>query len=299
MNKKKIFRNCFVISPLNVNLKPLREVLEARSIKVKDAFHIPTSKLSISMAIEKEIRDSDFVCAIISSNSSPHIFFEIGLAKGAEKPIFIIFENENEIPLDLKNIAYVKTSSKDKEAIAFSLDQFLDKYKKIPKSAYYRKNERKTKKPLDSFFMQNLDLISQHREIEMFLVDLFENLEDVRIVTKETYSDNQIDMVLWVDKLESNLKNPVLIEVKVGNLSKNKLKNAEDQLIKYLKNANASTGLLIYLDRENRHFKPSESKIPLIIWLEFHDLVQWLYELSLADIIVKERNKMAHYLNEV
>lgn len=295
MNRKKSFKNCFIISPFNVDLKTLRELLETRNIRVKDSLNIPTSKISYPMAIEKEIRNSDFVCAIISYDLPPNIFFEIGLAKGAEKPIFLILEGKNDIPLDLKDMFYVKAFPKDKEAIAFSLDQFLAKYRKIPKSAYYEKKGIKSKNKSNYSIQQNLDLINNSHEIEMFLENLFMNLDDVRIVTKQSYDDNRIDIALWVDKLESNLGNPVIIETKLGNLSKHSLKLAEIQLREYLKKTNASTGLLIYLDLENRRFKPSEFKFPFIIWLELHDLVRELNELSLADIIVKQRNKLLHF----
>ncbi len=295
MNKKKSFKKCYLISSFKNDTRPLRELLEARKIRVTDSLHIPVSKISASMAIEKEIRSSDFICAIISSDRSPSVFFEIGLAKGIGKPIFLIIEDNIDIPLNLKNFVYVKAFSKDKEAITFSLDQFLNKYRKIPKSAYYENKEPKSKKRFKDYLSQpNLNLINNEQELEEFLMNLFENLDGVRTVKRESYNDIGIDISLWVDKLESNLGNPVLVEIKVGNLSRYQLKQSAIQLRKYLENTNASTGLLIYLDYENRHFEPSELQMPLVIWLEINDLVNSLNELSLADIIVKERNKMAH-----
>ncbi|MGF7119331.1 hypothetical protein J2749_002350 [Methanobacterium oryzae] len=269
--------------------------MEARNIRVTDSLHIPISKISSSMAIEKEIRSSDFICAIISSDRSPAVFFEIGLAKGIGKPIFLIIEDNWDIPLDLKNFVYVKAFSKDKEAITFSLDQFLNKYRKIPKSAYYENKEPKSGKKFNDYLSQNnLNLINNEKQLELFLMNLFDNLDGVRTVKRESYNDIGIDISLWIDKLESNLGNPVLVEIKEGTLSKNQLRKSEIQLRKYLENTNASTGLLIYLDNENRRFEPSGLQMPMVIWLELNNLVNSLHELSLADIIVKERNKMVH-----
>jgi len=314
MKKEKSLKNCFVVAPATVDITPLRKLLESRGIKVRDMLSVPISKVSISKTIEKEIHSSDFLCAVIPSKAPPSIFYEVGLARGARKPIFLIFEEKGVMPSDLQDVVYVRTSIKGQKVIEFALDQFLSRYPQRPKytrrrikyTKYAKKRPKYTyrgiryaKKRLDiTSLQQQLRHLSKEAyevEMESFVARLFEHFNDVVAVRKDpSYVSKGVDMALWIDTLESSLGNPVLVEVKSGKLSDSMLINAENQLRGYLEQTNASVALLIYFDHERRRFKPLTIRWPLVIWLELRNLLSMLSRHSLADVIVTQRNRMVH-----
>lgn len=329
MRKRKTFKNCFISAPSTVNLIPFRKLLETKGIETRSILSASDSNLRISTLIENEIKNSDFVCAIIPKKVTSGVYYELGLARGAKKPIFIIIEKEGVISPNLENIVYVIASIKDQEVIEFALDQFLSEFynkpiqkyhidylknevvnhqKKIEMDSYdvvpiskqyskkqYKESKKYPKKKLDYSSIKSLIDIGK---IESSIIELFENLEDVITVRRPKYSDKEVDLSLWIDGLKSGFGNPVLVEVKSGKISNSKLEIAENQLRNYLIRTNASLGLLIYIDNDNRTFKQSSIKRPLVIWFELNDLILKLSENSLAQVIEIQNDRIITSLNE-
>lgn len=298
MKKEKSFKKCYVIAPFNKDLYVLIELLKSHGIQTKSLLSFSNSNINLSNTIEEGIRKADFVCAFIPSNASPNILYEIGIARGAKKPIFMIIE-ENILPdMYLHDMVYVMASIKDQNAIRFALDQFLANYRQISKRIPSNK-EKKEKLEIKPF-QDRLELIKIDNnpiEIESFVVDLFKYLNDVTIVERQA-PDKGIDMALWVDKLESNFDNPILVEVKSRVKSNSSLIKAEKQLKNYLEKTHASLGLLIYLGNDIKEIKNPEIRHPLVILLELNELIIMLSKNSLAEIISIKRNEMIHSIYE-
>ena len=63
-------------------------MLRRKGIQAKDAFSLAYPD-AIVPSVEREIRNSDFMVAILSSkHSSSNVYYEIGFARGLRKPIF-------------------------------------------------------------------------------------------------------------------------------------------------------------------------------------------------------------------
>jgi hypothetical protein len=104
---------------------PLKGLLEKYGIISSD--HIIDNNINISLAAEDMIINSDLYIGVITKNMNPNIYLEIGLARGAKKPIFLIIERYELAPI-LENITYVLASTEDIDKIEFTLAQFLSKY---------------------------------------------------------------------------------------------------------------------------------------------------------------------------
>jgi hypothetical protein len=300
MNRKKNLKKCFIVASSGLNIQPLKNLLKGRNIEVYDIISTPLTGISISSLVKKMINNSDFVIAIISlKDPRPNVFFELGLAYGAKKPVFLIIQDEGFIPMDIKDMVYIRTSIDNLEIISSTLDQFLSKHEYPIKKYKFRiartRIERQPKEKSSVEFLQrDLENIAKQGnviEFESFLANLLKT-EGVLTQSREVKG---ADMALWIDDLESSLGNPILVEVKMGKISESSLLQAEEQLRNYLLKTNTRAGLLIYLDREEKHFKRSKFRIPLIIRLEAHELISELSDRSLALIILSERNQMAHF----
>lgn len=323
MPQKKL-KSCFIVAPTNLNIDPLRNLLKNRQINVLDISNIELSKINFTLSIEKVIRKADFICVIITKQYMPNIFYEFGLARGAKKPIFLIYEDE-QLPIsNFFNITYVRASINDTEAISINLDIFLSNYRK--RSEYYYPGKKYQKKlnfiksnqerslffyPSKEYVKKLKDISSIQKELEIlrsngyekdledFMEKIFKQFDDVIVVKKKSYSKEEAaDFSLWIDGLESIIGNPVLVEIKMGNITKSNLIKTENQIRDYLIKIKAPLGLIIYLDRRKKHFKNPKIKYPLVIWFELHNLISSLSTNSLTKVIANQRNKLIHSINE-
>ena len=300
MRKKTALKSCFIAAPFAVNTSPLRESLSGRGIQVTDALSLPPGPGSMIGAIESAIRDADFVCAVVSPRMSSNVMFEIGLAYGARKPLFLIVDKQADLPANLKDIFYVRASPWDSEAIEFNLDNFLEHPTSgIPRRQ--RTTERKLEPSLPHEFeidekiesLRSLQGPERALALEDLVAGLFKRVHVV-VAQERYYPDSGADMAVWLDGIESILGNPVLVEVKAGRLSEQRLQQAELQLLRYLTQTNARAGLLIYLDQTGRRFPSSPAKWPLVVRFDVRDFADVIARGELVTTLIAERNKATH-----
>jgi hypothetical protein len=288
-------RRCFLSASAAINIHPLVKLLEEYNVHVSTGFNRKLN--NIYFAVEDEIDKCDFMCAIISKKSSPNVFFEIGIARGARKPIFLIVENNEDLPTYLKDIIYVRASANDLNIIKYSLEIFLSNYKPIAKSEPIIESNLKLDRALLQEKIEEINRSLTASEIESSVFNLFKSFSDIIIVNRIGH-DAGVDMSLWIDDLETTIGNPILVEIKSGQLSYDRLLSAENQIRKYAKRTNSPLGILIYHDKKGQSFEHLENIYPLVIWLELNKLTNRLSNESLAQIIKSERNKICHKLTE-
>lgn len=88
-----------------------------------DAFSVELGE-SIGLSLISMILESDFIIAILSS-TSPNVLFEIGLAVGNNKSVFLLVEKNIVLPFDLKGMTYIKINDKLSENIGLPLRYFI------------------------------------------------------------------------------------------------------------------------------------------------------------------------------
>jgi hypothetical protein len=308
MNRRRELKNCFIIAPIDVNILLIEKLLKERNIKTYDPSQISLTEY-ISSSVQKEIRNSDFVIAIVSfKEAKPNIFYELGLARGAGKPVFLIIQDDGPIPVDLTDMVYVRTTLGNHLAIAFALDQFISKYKHklvsgLEKSPYRGRfasrtlvRSRKKRKPSVTPLQGSLENIAKsgtEAEFESFLTGLLKS-EGVILTQHYEAKETGADMALWIDSLENKLGNPLLVELKFGRLSEPSLERAEKRLRHYLTVTNTRTGLLIYLEPSGKRFRQAKAALPLVIRFDVRDLTNRLAYQSLASVLLQERNRIVH-----
>ena len=297
MTIKHAFKTCFISAPFNVDIAPLRNLLQERVLQVHDALSAPSGTGTISSSIAAVIRDSDFICAVLTPESRDNISFEIGFAAGCRKPIFLVVDENVEIPVLLQDIFYLRASPSQVDTIEFNLDNFLEHAGKTTRRAH-----RTIREPLISQPDPRLDKMEslwefspseRAQKLESLIADLFR--ESGAVVSHETrLGDVGVDMAVWLNDIESSLGNPVLVEIKVGKISEGQLKVAEAKLREYLNRTNARVGVVIYLDQDGRRFSSSPNRFPLIIRLDARDAAGLLSENGFSRVLISERNKVAH-----
>ncbi|MGG3926527.1 hypothetical protein ABET51_11070 [Metabacillus fastidiosus] len=292
----------YIVSGNNENHKKMTSLLSDNNIQI---INVNESLNPIDSSIFDNIKGCDFITAIVTEDN-PNVFYELGYAQGLGKPIFLIVNKDTNFPLNLQGILYTFIEDyfieeKYFKGVNFNFQQFLKNYpiKKGIKKKNSQKNP-KSEKILSinkEEILAKIDLLRNNDNqnaslrgllFEKIVADLFANLDLGAVVPNERKELNDIDFALWVDELETELGNPILVELKMGNLSRNTLERAEKQLLTHFEDSNAKTGLIIYLDNNNRKFERSKKENSSnILYIEFNDLINNLKQNSFDQILLQ------------
>lgn len=85
----------------------------------RNEFAVPAfsaSYLDSEMSLIDAIRKSGFVLAIVVGND-PNVFFEVGIAMGARKPVLLVSTSSVTLPFDLRSVNCIMTETMTEETI--------------------------------------------------------------------------------------------------------------------------------------------------------------------------------------
>jgi hypothetical protein len=300
MAKSSKANKCYIAASANDDLLlRIKHYLEVREIDVTDAYSLELSETSLIVQTESKIKRSTFFVAIISLvEPNPNVFYELGIARAMCKPAFLIIRDKGNLPTSIAEMNYVRASTTNLETIFYSLDKFLNvvvgksKQKKVCTSDYDIPLEIKGIEIEET--EQQFVLPKNEKQLVEDIKTLFDKQGIVYFIEK--LDNKRVDMSLWVDSLEKSIGNPILVELKAGRLTEAIICEAEQKLIESIKTVHGRGGLLIYSDSNGRHFKRSKWQSPLIIRIDFKELLSANVPVDL--VILSERNQIVHQSGE-
>jgi hypothetical protein len=290
---------CFLSYSFRTDISVIKRILTENNVYYVSPVDSLEYGDNMVTTIRRQIQDSDFIVAVL--DDSTNVSFELGMAIGVKKPIFILLPTNNEsLPVYVAEQTYTIAEPTDYEKINYSFQFFLDnlskRYQKVE-----RKTQRISRKTIKGKIISN-DLadslknrqISSAQNFEESIGELFKTLNiDVLAENKYKATDFRADFSLWIDELNSVVGNPIIVEAKF-NRNRNSLRDAVEQLSSYLKKYNSKTGLIIYNNPTNESFVELFSYSPLVLSISFQDLLDKLTSESLPEIILKLRNQVIH-----
>lgn len=283
---------CYVISHPRQNIIEIIELLNEKSI----AFTHTLLDIDINPmdSIENAIKESDFVIFMFNQTTNTNQFYELGLAKGLQKPIFIIVEDNSLLPFCAERFMYVKANTDNIEAISYNLDLFLNNATKKRNIRKYQGNKIKTNKNdilpdlntlVSNIYKENLS--------EKYIIETIEKIlscyEDITVVSQNRNLDKGADFALWIDEVENTLGGPILIEVK-----KSINQHTKYQMADYLQTSKSPAGIVIYIGDKNDYEITDNKQLPLIIYMELRTFIQYTTERKLAKLLIDRRNDVVH-----
>ncbi len=231
-----------------VELQAIKEELQCRGIEAWTAYELPSMGVSVQEHVEKTLRASDLVIAVISTESSPNVFFELGLAQGLGKQILLLVSPEyGQLPSNLAGRVYVRADPDNREAIGFALDQIQASSQRKPhKSPRPRPTERALGNQVDRY----LNLVRERgpemtgTELEQLVVDLLK-ASGVSTVTRSSSPERGAGIAVWSDDLQAVVGNPMLIEVKAQVRDREHVQQALEQVETYRQKSKTQWALLV------------------------------------------------------
>lgn len=293
---------CFISASYETDTSQIKNILAEYNVDTFDLYDFSIGD-SIQTILKRKIRQADFALFIISSENT-NVIYEMGVCEGIGKQHFIIVEKDYKTPFYIENKLFIRANLHDREFLQMTIQNILQAVKKnvpkIRKVTHENKTEKLSyssdvKENLISYRNQLLNLRKSGRGLELEHV-IKEVIKSIRLnyVENSTSRDKGVDFALWSDELGKIIGNPILIEVKYGNLSNSTIKNAELQLRSYIEKTDAKVAILIYLDKSGQRFKIQSSLNPLLIAFDAEDFVNDLLNQSFENLILGQRNKIAH-----
>ncbi len=293
---------CFLSTSFGIDISAIKEILVENQIEVFDIYDFSSGE-TIQNILKRKIRQSDFALFVIS-NDNQNTLYEIGVCEGMGKRHFIILDKDCKVPFYIESELFLRANLNDRKFIQLSIDNFLREVrKKRNSSSRNRKKQKDNNKSstkevsenLRPFLgkLSNLRKIGHGRDLESLVEEIFRTI-NLNYVQNTAHTNKGIDFALWNDQLGRLIGNPIIVEVKYGNLTEANIKNAEYQLRKYTEQSDAKLSLLLYLDKRNKRYKIVSSLQPLIISYDAEDFVKDLLDDSFENVILRQRNKIAH-----
>ena len=283
------FRTCFISAPLGVDTTFLRKALDEKAIKWSD---ITTSDPRINLidSIERAITKADFLCAVFPQAEHGNVFFELGIAYAKQKPILALLAPSASLSPDIALLTYFRADPTDADTIRSALAMFLQHASDKPARKVPRTSP-KTTSILDKAVPLPLPITG--KEFEFKTAQLFQAAGFIVSLSQQPGAKGA-DLAVWVDELSQSLGNPLLVEVKAGELSNREIYDAASQLRQYVTKTRGRSGLLVYWDRRNREFPAVSRDWPLIFQLSGETLERLLQQRRLPEELVRLRNVAAH-----
>ncbi len=293
---------CFISAPYEADTTVLKNVLAENEVDFYDIYDFSIGE-SIQQILKRKIRQADFAIFVLSSDN-PNVLYEMGVCEGLGKQHFILLEKDFRIPFYIENKLFIRANLSDREFLKLTIEKILKDVKgKNIKPTTTQKEEQKQKivyneeikENLRSYLPQIRDLrnFGHAREVEYIVEEIFKTIKSNYVENSKSL-DKGVDFAIWNDQLGKIVGNPIIVEVKYGNLNGQIFKSAEEQLKSYSYKTDAKVGILLYLDKTNQRYKIKSTLSPIILAYDIEDFTNELINSSFETIILNQRNKIAH-----
>jgi hypothetical protein len=288
--KRTKFKSCFISAPFGSDTSILREILDEKGIRWHDQTDVRAGGSWLD-ALDTAMTHSDFVCVVLPTDRSrDNVLFELGIAWARRKPVLAFLGPSLSLPPDIVSLTYFRLESTDREAVRSALEAFLAHAGPIPsmKPVVIPPKRRAKPKPYTLPPASATALELEQRTIEL--------LREAGFILSEPSEsrDQGADFAVWIDEVQHSLGNPLLVQVKAGDLSRAGLEQAASQLRSYVAKTHGRCGLLVYWDRQGREYPPSSVDWPLIFSLSGGTLARLASQGILAQELIRLRNNVVH-----
>jgi hypothetical protein len=244
-------------------------------------------------AVDKAMTTADFVCVVLPEGPHENILFELGIAYARRKPVLAFIGKSVNLPSDVLSLTYFRVGPSEVEAVDYALGTFLTHASDQPLGEVSIPRSRRSPAHGANVFVSPPGTVPEFEQRTAAL--LREGGFIVSRPSERHAPDHGADLAVWIEELQNySLGNPLLIQVKAGNLTQRDIRNAALQLRSYVEKTHGRSGLLVYWDRQNREFPRVEKGWPLIFQLSGEALARLVREERLPEELVRIRNAAAH-----
>ena len=294
-SKKK---SCFLSAPFGFDASALIHAFAERGVAAARLDDLELGEDPLT-GIRREVRRADFVCVVLPGGYRlDDAIFEAGIALGKGRPVLILADPDVDIPFELGQLDYVRTSLGDKQALGGILDAALPGLlERGPRRRAPRRPPSKRLSRADAEgalrALRDPHLVSEAKLLEI-LRDLFRKVGILDSSPHAHPSDRGPDLAIWIDETQSLFGNPVFVEVKGGRLHQSGIDDAYHSLSHHLIRGKLRLGIIVYWDAEGKKYKVNAANLPLVICLSIEELIDALRLGRFTRTLLAIRNRAVH-----
>ena len=287
----------YIAAPANVDTAVLRRLLDAENVVADDAFTISTGEDAVGSVV-KRIRQADGVIAVFTEGGWTS--YEVGVADALGKPVLVIAPTSTSLPSLIAHRQVLYGMLVDTDVLRLTLRKLIDEVRKHPRRLVSRSlpaSHREQKPRATRDLIRRIKAARRGTsavEVETLALEVL-RAAGVTVAAQEPQNrDRGVDFAVLADALTATIGGPLLVELKVGKLSTERLKAAEAQLIKAMQAIGGRLGLVLYLDADDRRFTSRTWDTPYVLRFDLEDLAIALTQRSFASVVVEQRNRLVH-----
>jgi len=138
---------CYISAPAGFDLTKIEIILDKLKIEYHN-FYDFSAGTTFSELIYGKIKESNFVISILTADNA-NVLFELGVADGMRKPLFILIDKDFKVPFFLEKKNYFLTNFSETKLVELALSNFIDitaSLKKIKKQSFIKLEEQNLKR---------------------------------------------------------------------------------------------------------------------------------------------------------
>jgi hypothetical protein len=279
----------------------LRKLVQSAGASVDDSYGVSDSK-DILKRSAKSLASSDAMIAVLGKGTS-NVLFEIGLAVGLGKPIFLLLEPGTNVPPFVPPSTFLSSDLTDSAVLRLGIKQFLVEISK-PSAKGKLARETPRSEPAGELAvgqlikkLKKLRAAPTAEEVESVAGELLQ-AANAGTVEQHRGGDPGVDFAVWSDALAPSLGNPILVQVKAAELNEMSFRVAYSRLVRQVQDSEARAGLFLYLDTKGRRFARPATWVPYVLLFDLEDFAIELSSNSFAKLLTEHRNKAVHGLTD-
>jgi len=296
MDSEKKDQWVYISSQPGSNISSLILVFQRLGYGVLNSIQNVTVGETFQGQVNDYIQSADLVCAVFHRSESSNVFFDIGLARGYNKPTIIISPNLN-FTAQIPGTFFINTDVNDTKALEFQISTFLENKFLDDTKQEYQINTSSTRNILwaEKEKRQNFDsklekkfwsYLTNSRE---FSVPKFEPRE----MTSSRYIP---DFAVWPNEKHLGVRGPLFIEIKGFKQTKSGLKNSTKRLIELLNHSHGGAAILLVQDPKISDITV-EHLFPLVFSSSIEHAEKLINKNQLMKQLALKRNQFAHSVN--
>lgn len=288
---------CYISAPAGFDLTKLELILQKQDIEYHNFYDFSIGT-SFSDLIRRKIRESDFIITILNGKNS-NVIFETGVAEGLKKPIFILVDKKVDIPFFMANKLYYQTNFEDILLIELALSNFILDVKN--KKKYIPIKEHSDTLSIDNTNnalaeIRRLRKNPHEENILKIIKETFSNMDIQNVSINDSINDKGVDLIIRSENLKPYFGNPIFVEIVAGNINTERIEKSQQILVKYIQSSDATAGLILYLDKNNKRFVTHQSITPSILFFDMEDFINGIASEGFERLLINARNSVAHGL---
>jgi hypothetical protein len=276
---------CFLAAPVHADTSQITNSLLQRNIAFT---RINTQVQDTAVLLRDTIQKCDFVCIFSPDAFSSNLIFEMGVAIGLGKRIFMVAAESAQVPVDLRAITYVIADRWTSNIIGPHLDAFLSTLPRKPAPKASKKTSssptldfRKERRNLEEFG-RNINPIN----VERFVETLFRKA-GINVVPSPI-EDFGADFAIVSPSISHRFRNPILVEIK-KSARLSDVVFAVEKLVALIDKGRGSAALLVTLETLPKNTLTAalsgSRQVPVLI-LTVAELIATLERGSLIDDVL-------------